>query len=316
MKMKVFITLIGFLAVFAACEKDNEMMPEGPMPVDPNTAEKAMIDRFSAEAGHLMVRNDMNGLPGANEAIHFDQGPFITQGIGPDGEVVKYYNFDVQPVKAAPIYVLFREGESSPVSGQLNIIDVIPGDEGYNDFWHVNKVTVPADYVANVITRVQEIMDMGYPVEPTNIVVNCPVVPEGSTASLRFTSSEPTGLINGWYKGKLVFYFTFEEKMLTVELPSAGQPDVPVSDILVTFNINPDVEGGGPPSGFVTEMGSSQTHNVIQTIPEDEMYSPLWNVNVYDNMDFAMVNDWMSATNATILAAGVALVNCPVVSVE
>ncbi|MCG6189451.1 hypothetical protein [Maribellus maritimus] len=317
MKMKLFITLIGFLAVFAACEKDDDMMPDpGPTPVDPNTAEKAVIDRFSAEAGHLMVRDGSNGLPESNQAIDFDQGPFITQGIGPGGEVVKYYNFDIQPVKAAPIYALFREGESSPVSGQLNIIDVIPGDEGYNDFWHVNKVTVPTDYVANTITSVQEIMDMDYPVERTNIVVNCPVVPEGSTASMRFNSSEPKGLINGWYKGKLVFYFTFEEKMLTVDLPSSGQPDVPVSDILVTFNINPDMEGGGPPSGFVTEGMTMQTHNVVQTIPTDAGYSPLWDVDVYDNMDFNMVYDWMSASNANVLAMGVALVNCPVVSVE
>ncbi|WP_217447589.1 hypothetical protein [Maribellus comscasis] len=317
MKMKLFITLIGFLAVFAACEKDDDMMPEpGPTPVDPNTAEKAVIDRFSAEAGHLMVRDGSNGLPESNQAIDFDQGPFITQGIGPGGEVVKYYNFDIQPVKAAPIYALFREGESSPVSGQLNIIDVIPGDEGYNDFWHVNKVTVPTDYVANTITSIQEITDMDYPVERTNIVVNCPVVPEGSTASMRFNSSEPKGLINGWYKGKLVFYFTFEEKMLTVDLPSSGQPDVPVSDILVTFNINPDMEGGGPPSGFVTEGMTMQTHNVVQTIPTDAGYSPLWDVDVYDNMDFNMVYDWMSASNANVLAMGVALVNCPVVSVE
>jgi hypothetical protein len=313
MKMKLIITLIALAAVFSACQKDDEMLP---MPRDPGTAEKAAIDRFSSEAGHLMVRDGSNGIPGANEAINFDQPPFITQGIGPNGEVVKYYNFDVQPEKSAPIYVLFRNGESTPVDGQLNIIDVIPGDAGYSDFWHVYKVTVPADYVANTVTSFHEIMDMGYPMESTDMLVNCPVVPEGSTASMRYTAGEPTGLINGWYKEKLVSYFTFSEKMLTVTPPSGGEPNVPVSDILVTFNINPDMTGGGPPSGFVTEGSTPQTHNVVQTIPMDAGYSPLWDVDIYDNADFNNVYDWMSAMNANILATGVALVNCPVVSVE
>jgi len=50
------------------------------------------------------------------------------------GQHIKYYNFDVQSTQPAPIWVLFRDGESSPVSGQLNIIDKLPGEAGYNDF--------------------------------------------------------------------------------------------------------------------------------------------------------------------------------------
>ncbi|MBD3289750.1 DNRLRE domain-containing protein, partial [candidate division KSB1 bacterium] len=99
--------------------------------------ETAVIDRFSEDAGNLFVRDDTNGLPGPNEPIDFDMAPFITKGLGPNGEFISYYNFDVQPTVPAPIYVLFREGEDAPVAGQMNIIDVVPGDEGYNDFWHV-----------------------------------------------------------------------------------------------------------------------------------------------------------------------------------
>ncbi len=313
MKTKILILLVISIAAFSACEKKDEMTP---MPLDPNMAEKVQVDRFSEDAGTLFIRNETNGLPGSNQPINFDVAPFITQGLGPRGEVVKYYNFDVLPIKSAPIFVLFREGETSSVEGQLNIIDVIPGDKEYSDFWHVHKVTVPSGYVANTVTSYQEIVDKGFTVERTNKVVNCPVVPEGSTASLRFTSSEPTGLIRGWYKSKVVFYFTFEEKSLTVDLPPSGHPNVPLSDILVTFNINPGQEGGGPPSGFVTETGTQQTHNVVETIPTDDDYSPFWDVDVYDNADFDNVSDWESAMNATILGTGVALVNCPIVSVE
>ena len=271
----------------------------------------AMIDRFSATAGHLFVRDESNGLPGPNEPIDFDQGPFITKGLGPDGELISYYNFDVQPTEPAPIYVLFREGASTPVEGQHNIIDVIPGDAGYNDFWEVQKVTVPANYVANTVTSYQQISDAGYPIAETTTLVNCPVVPEGSTAKLRLTGESPE-LTLGWYKGMVVYYFNFLEKALMTD-PSDM---VPLSPIYVSFNINPDQPGGGPGSGFVTDPVTGRTHNVASTLPTDEDYSPLWRVNVYDNADWDSVHDLASAQAANILATGVATVNCPIVMIE
>ena len=277
---------------------------------DPGAAPHAQIDRFSAEAGHLFIRDESNGLPEANMPVDFDQGPFITKGLGPDGELISYYNFDVQLTEPAPIYVLFREGESTPVEDQMNIIDVIPGDEGYNDFWEVQKVTVPADYIANTLTSYSQISDSGYTVEETTILVNCPVVPEGSTAQLRYAGESPE-LTMGWYKGMVVYYFNFLEKALMSESDM-----VPTSPIYVTFNINPDQPGGGPGSGFVTEEATGRTHNVASTLPEDETYSPLWRVNVYDNADFAGVHDLASAQAANILAGGIANVNCPIVLID
>lgn len=277
--------------------------------VDPDTAPKVSVDRFSSAAGNLFVRDESNGLPSANEPIKFDEGPFITKGLGPNGELVSYYNFDVMPLEPAPIYVLFKEGESAPVEGQLNIIDVIPGDTGYNDFWEVQKVTVPQDYVANTITSFDEISNAGYSIEETTTLVNCPVVPDGSTAYLRI-NGESTGLTRGWYKNQVVYYFNFTEKALNTN----GADQVPLSPIYVTFNINPGEEGGGAPSGFVKEENTHRAHNVIATLPEDAGYSPLWMVNVYDNADFWNVKDLTTATSANILANGVANVNCPVVA--
>ena len=196
----------------------------------------------------MFVRDGSNGLPAANEPVNFDQGPFITKGLGPNGEKVQYYNFDMLPVESALIFVLFKEGEATPVDGQLNIVNVVPGDDHYNDFWHVHKVTVPDDYLANSVTSLSELMAMEYPIEQTNLIVNCPVVPEGSTAEKRFKAENTNELIRGWYKDKLVYYFDFSEKQLLVDLPPAGHPDVPQSDIRVCFNINPDQMGGGPAS--------------------------------------------------------------------
>lgn len=301
-----------FLAAFAAvcafmlssCDDDDAVKIH-----DINSAEKVSVDRFSSTAGHLMVRDASNGLPAANASVNFDQAPFITKGLGPSGEEVEYYNFDVQPINPVPIYVLFKEGESSPLAGQLNIIDVIPGESGYNDFWLVHKVTVPSNYKANQVASLDEIADAGYDIEATTTIVNCPVVPEGSTATKRIGGGS-AGLHMGWYKEKIVVYFTFEEKAL-----SASGGKVPTSPIYVCFNINADEDGGGPPSGFKVETGTTQTHNVVATIPSGASYSPLWLVNAYDNTEFDAVDNLSTAQSVAGTNLG-ATVNCPVVSTQ
>lgn len=282
----------------------------GGAPLDRDTAAAVEIDRFSEQAGTLMVRDDDNDLPEAGQPVDFDQGPFITTGFGPDGEVVRYYNFDVQSTTPAPIYALFRRGEDMPVPGQLNIVGVIPGDDGYSDFWRVNKVTVPDDYEANTITSVDALMATGYDLETLDVLVNCPVVPNGSSAELSLGGSG-NHLVRGWYDDQVVYYFSFEEAPLEV----ASEGAVPTSPIYVTFNINPNDDGGGPPSGFMTEAGSDQTHNVVATLPEDSSYSPLWLVNMYDNTDFDAVSDLDSALDANLLVTAAATVNCPIVSI-
>lgn len=279
-------------------------------PLDPDSAPVVAIDRFSSEAGTLMIRTADNGMPAANAAINFDMAPFITTGLGPNGEVVEYYNFDVQSTTPAPIYVLV-DAAGNQITGQLNIIDVIPGQSGYNDFWRVTMVTVDADYVANTITNAEDLMAEGFSMNQTNIIVNCPVVPNGSTATKRM-GNEEAGLHRGWYEDQVVYYFTFMEK----ELASGNDGSVPISPIYVCFNINPTEMGGGPPSGFVTESGSDQTHNVVATIPSSSTYSPLWDVYAFDNADFDQVSDLNSAVSATSVGSNLATVNCPVVSVS
>jgi hypothetical protein len=219
-----------------------------------------------------------------------------------------YYNFDVQPTAPAPIYVLFRTGDDKPVPGQLNIVDVIPGDPGYSDFWQVYKVTVPASYLANTVSSKGDITAAGFATQATPTLVNCPIVPEGSRAALRVGGGSPA-LMTGWHKGKTVRYFSYEERALT-------GATVPLSPIYVAFNVNPDQTGGGPGSGFKAEAGSTQTHNVVATLPSDARYSPLWLVNVFDNAAFASVADLATATAAPQLGAGVAKVNCPVVEIK
>lgn len=280
------------------------------MAMDPMKAEHAMIDRFSSAAGHLQMRDGMNHLPGPNQPVDFDKAPFVTEGLGPKGETVTYYNFDIQPTTPAPIYVLYRKGEMSPVDGQLNIVDVIPGDAGYNDFWEINKVTVPADYVANSIGSLKAITDAGYPVEKTSTLVNCPIVADGSTAKHRLNGTD-TGLHTGWYRNKIVSYFNFSEAPLMAD--AGGM--VPTAPIYVAFNVNPGMAMGGPESGFKMAAGGMQTHNVVASLPGDMHYSPLWLVNVYDSGDFNKVMDLSSAMHAMTENANPVTVNCPIFSI-
>jgi hypothetical protein len=310
MKTKLIVLAVILMALVEACKKDNSM---GLTPINPDTAGDVSIDRFSSSFAHLFLRSAQNGFPAANAPVDFDAIPaFNTKGLGPHGEKTIYYNFDVLPTTPAPIYVLYRSGETASVSGQLNVVNVIPGDMGYNDFWLVTKVTVPADYVANTVTSYEEIIKNGYALTPTTTIVNCPIVPKGSLARKRYSSESPE-LTRGWYKNKVVYYFNFFEKELM-----AVNGKVPTSDIYVCFNINPDQTGGGPSSGFKTEdgMATGQTHNVPETLPTDAGYSPLWDVQIYNNTSFGSVSNLATADSAPLMAMDAVVVNCPIVSVE
>jgi hypothetical protein len=301
------VAIISMIAL-GSCSKNDAVRIH-----DIATAQKVSVDRFSSTAGHLQVRTATNGLPAANAPVNFDQGPFITKGLGTQGQYVEYYNFDVQPTMPAPIYVIFKEGESSPVMGQLNIIDVLPGEMGYNDFWQIVKVTVPSNYQANEVASYNEILARKYKLEVTTQLVNCPVVPEGSTAVKRL-NGESTALTQGWHDEKIVFYFNFGEKALSA---TAGM--VPTAPIYVSFVINPNSSNpaSGPASGFLAEPGSSmQTHNVVGAMPSDAGYSPLWVVNAYDNANFLSVRNLSTVLTATSVGTGLALVNCPLVSIN
>ncbi len=300
--MKKVLSIFAVTLVFAACKKDST--PAVVTGKDINTATKASIDRFSAIAGHLMVRTASNGLPAANAAVNFDVAPFITQGLDRTGAVVKYYNFDVHPTQPDDIYVFFKSGATTPVSGQNNVIPTIPGDTGYNDFWLVNKVTVPDNYVANSLTSEAEVLASGYTVTKTGSIVNCPVVPYGSVAAKSFTAGTSSALIYCWYKSMAVAYFNFGE----AEINTTASGMVPLSTIYVMFNDN----AAGPSSGFKVETGTMQAHNVLATIPTDAGYSSLWDVNVIDNANFAGVTNLATATSFPSTPAG-ATVNCPVV---
>lgn len=273
-------------------------------PFDPETAPRAVIDRFSDDAGTIFRRSQRTDLAGPGEAVHFDRAPFLVKGLGPRGEVVEYYNLDVRPRLPSFIRFLVREGETDPVD-QGAIVNVIPGDPRYSDLWQVVRVFVPRDYVPNTITSLDQIFDGAYREEHTGELINCPLVPEGSTADKRLGGT--SNLRQGWYRDQVVFYFTFAERKVVT---TAGG-SVPLADLFVTFNVN-----GDRTSGYVKEMGTAQTHNVLAALPEDASYSPLWTIRVYDNAAFDAVRDLAAARAAPVVNDSLFILNAPVVAQE
>ncbi len=296
---KLFLVASVALAI-ASCKKNDHSIKGK----DLNKAPKTSIDRFSASAGHLFVRSSENGLPAANAPINMDVGPFITNGLNASGAHTTYYNLDVQSSSPDDIYVFFKTDGVTEVTAQNHVIPTKPGDEGYSDFWRVNKVIVPDSYIPNTLTNETAILASGLPVTKTTTIVNCPVVPFGSTAALKFGGGSQS-LVLGWYKDSAVAYFNFDEKALSS--PVGGTLATP--NIYVMFNDN----AAGPSSGFKAEPGTSQTHNVIAVSPADAGYSPLWSVVVNNNSYFNMQTNLATAILGPVLNPDAADVNCPVV---
>jgi hypothetical protein len=277
-------------------------------PHDPYRAPIAPVDRFSDKAGTLLKRSADKRLPGPNEPIDFDAQPFNTLGLSPSGEPVLYYHLDVQSTAPAPVYILYREGEDKPVQGQLNIIDTLPGEKGYNDFRQIWKVWVPKDYLANTIADTATLKHAGYKIEKTDKLLNMPVVPNKSHAPLRFNGGNPE-LQSAWYQNQVAKFFVFDEAPLSV-----SGDEVPVSPIYDGFTINPGEPNGG--TEFHFEPNSMQTHNVVATVPGDKDYSPLWLRVVYDSAAWDSVRNLDAALAAKVVPTETLLINCPIVSIK
>jgi len=277
-------------------------------PGDPDKADIVSVDRFSDTAGTLLRRSADSHLPGPNDPINFDKQPFNTLGLSPAGKPVLYYHLDVQSTTPAPVYILYRDGDNAPVQGQLDIIDTIPGEKGYNDFRQVWKVQVPRNYVANTITDTATLLQSGYNKEKTDALINMPVVPDKSYAPLRFKGGT-TQLRRAWYRSEIAKFFVFDEASL-----SASGDQVPTSPIYDGFTANPGQPNGG--EHFHMEPNTLQTHNVVGTVPGDKDYSPLWLRIVYDSAAWSTVHDLPTATRAKVVPADLLLINCPIVSIK
>lgn len=213
------------------------------------------------------------------------------------GEDVTYFDFGLNPNVAIPIMVFFQEDNPDiMVEGQMNIIDSIPGVPGYSDFWRVFKVLAPSDYEANSITSFEGVLESGYEIVKTEIVVNCPVVnPDTVTDMVSYD------LVQGWYRGREVFYFDFGTNSDTDGWVVELEP------IFAFFYADGEAV-----------MGQM---NVVDALPMDMDYSDLWHVHkVIVGMDYeanslntvADIMDAVSMGSVSIEETPL-YVNCPII---
>lgn len=252
-----------------------------------------------------MADDGMDGEMMAHEGPDHDLGEArefaLVHGWHRGNEVV-YYDFGMSSpftapasIGVAPIYAFITgidaAGNPQFVEGQHNIVDTVPGDDGYSDLWEVNLVTVGADYVADSIASREDMDAMSYPVTKPGLFVNCPIVPAGSTLE------NGESLTQGWYRGEKVYY------------PDFG-PNPPIAIPIWVFATG--VDGQGNPR-FVEGQ-----HNIIDSVPGDSGYSAFWNVNLVMVDASYVANSIKSA--ADVVSAGLEVVptslavNCPVVT--
>ncbi len=215
-----------------------------------------------------------------------------------NGSDVAYLDYGVMQNVAIPILVFFQAGSpGTAVSGQKNIIDAIPGQPGYSDFWRVHKVLAPSNYVANFIRSFEDAVASGYPIEITDIIVNCPVVNPGAT--IQGSSTLP---VAGWYRDREVFYFDH----------GANSP----GDGFVVHD--------APIYAFFDQAGQPipGQRNVIDFLPGEVGYSDLWRVVMVAVGPGYMANSLRDAGdilqeqamgNVTMTETDI-YVNCPVVA--
>ena len=234
-------------------------------------------------------------------------------GIGPNGERIEFYHFDVRTPTPAPIYFL-TDRRGDPIVGQLPIFDLIPGEEGHNDFWQIHQARmIDADYKPNAITSLDSLTAAELEITATNEVINCVMVPAGSKASKRFDAAAPTAAQDGWYRDQVVKYFLFEG------LTSTGVVDFN-GEVLNTpqmwgfFDNDRDVV-----DGFARDTVTGDTHNVATRLPGDEGYSPLWILQIFKLDAFDRVDGLSSALDQSrneenLLALdGLLYINAPIV---
>lgn len=128
-----------------------------------------------------------------------------------EGQSVAYLDFGTATplsgdgtVPVAPIWVFIDgfgdDGRPRMSTTHPTVVDVVPGDPGYSDLWEVQFVLVPAGFDGD-LRSLEELNASGLLTMPSGMLVNCPLVPAGST------TSEGHSLRPGWYRGEQIHYF-------------------------------------------------------------------------------------------------------------
>jgi hypothetical protein len=198
---------------------------------------------------------------GLTEATGFPVTFVESLGSVPDGSLARLY--------------LFMNGVEgpNPFGFQANVLDSVPGERGYSPLWRVFAVTWSDEAQARELKSEDEILEAEsageLTIEETPLVKNSPVA-----------DTNPP-LIGGFVDGRSVEYLltdVSDQKEAEGLSEATGFPvtfvsslvDVPDEALANLYLFMNGVEGPNP-FGFQA--------NVLDTVPGDEGYSPLWRVH-------------------------------------
>jgi hypothetical protein len=202
------------------------------------------------------------------------------------GKTVRYLDFGVIKLgpgnKVAPIWAFTNGAE-----GQRNVIDVAPGDRGYTPLWRVVMVTWADDAEPRVLRSAAQVRSAAASGEVmlrrTSTVVNCPVVGFGQKQT------------TGFHRGSTIAYYDLGPVKL-----AAGNKVAPI---------------------WAFTNGASGQKNVIDVVPGQRGYTPLWQVSMVTWAESATPRVLRSAAAVRAAAAAgdvtirrtATVVNCPLI---
>jgi hypothetical protein len=251
------------LAAFAGAPPTVPDPPNDRMGLD---APALAVDRFSDLAARRLRRSALPSLPGPDAPVDLDAPVFLRPIEGSDGVRRYCYDLDLRPAEPGRFYV-FYDALGSYVLTQFPVVDRVPGDPAYSDLWDVWKVTIPPGFPGD--NRIRDIATLeallrdpasGFTVKRTGSLLNAPIVPEGSRASMKADNRDgEAALMHAWYRGKRAAYFYFEQY-----LTSEGR--APVSEMRLRQPVD-------PVSAPVSERPGGLP--VVTAMPGLPAYSPL-----------------------------------------
>ncbi|MGH7679648.1 MAG: hypothetical protein ACRENU_14350 [Gemmatimonadaceae bacterium] len=203
----------------------------------------------------------------------------LTQGWFRD-RTVMYYDFGVVPPGQSaarvlwPIHGFDMKGNPVAIRGQRPIFSTLPGMLEYTGVWRLVYV-VTADKAQPNILRDMASADAAVRgktayYKETDLLLNLPLVPRGTTLARDSTG----GGMTGWFEGRDVQYFDFGQAVLA---------PVPM------WRFARGKDGGGQPNVLPNQ------NSIVDSIPVAPAYPDLWEIRFVDVDTAYVVNSLKSA---------------------
>jgi hypothetical protein len=162
-----------------------------------------------------------------------------------DGKTINYLDFGpihlARGNKIAPIWAV-----TNGLAGQHNVVDVVPGQKAYTPLWQVIMVTFKPGVKKVLVKSADQVRALQkahkVTLKKTSTIVNCPVLGFGQKK------------IAGYFKGRTIHYLDDGPVKL-----AAGNAVAPLWSVT---------------------NGTAAQHNIIDVVPGDKGYSPLWSINM------------------------------------